>query len=161
MTNRWKSIRRPRTSKGCLYFRTLYLVRVTCGRSVYFRTLYLVRVTCGRSVYFRTLYLVRVTCAGRWSFVLPVTTISSTNITGRHNISNLPNKLSVYSAPSTSWNKSPFAPGTIPWCFLQMWHLYTFIIIIILMRIYTIYSNWIIKHLFTLIIYNYYIYMYI
>jgi hypothetical protein len=29
-------------------------------------------------------------------------------------IANLPNKLSVYSAPSTSWNKSPF--GTIPWC---------------------------------------------
>ena len=41
-------------------------------------------------------------------------------------IANLPNKLSVYSAPSTSWNKSPF--GTIPWWFLQMWHLYTFII---------------------------------
>ena len=41
-------------------------------------------------------------------------------------IANLPNKLSVYSAPSTSWNKSPF--GTFPWCFLQMWHLYTFII---------------------------------
>jgi hypothetical protein len=28
-------------------------------------------------------------------------------------IANLPNKLSVYSAPSTSWNISPF--GTIPW----------------------------------------------
>jgi hypothetical protein len=36
-------------------------------------------------------------------------------------IANLPNKLSVYSAPSTSWNKSPF--GTIPWCFhRRSWH---------------------------------------
>ena len=53
-------------------------------------------------------------------------------------ITNLPNKLSVYSAPSTSWNKSPF--GTIP-LVLSADVTLVLLFIIILMSIYTIYSN--------------------
>jgi hypothetical protein len=52
-------------------------------------------------------------------------------------IANLPNKLSVYSAPSTSWNKSPF--GAIP-LVLSADVTLVLLFIIILMSIYTIYS---------------------